>query len=47
MSLEDKARSWRPLDATDEEMCIKVWDPVLYMNFIRAQLSRAWNFEVG
>ena len=26
MSLEDEARSGRPLDATDEEMCKKVWD---------------------
>ena len=25
-SLEDEARSGRPLDATDEEMCKKVWD---------------------
>ena len=28
MSLEDKARSGRPLDATDEEMCKKVRDLV-------------------
>ena len=28
MSLEDEARSGRPLDATDEEMCKKVWDLV-------------------
>ena len=28
MSLEDEARSRRPLDATDEEMCKKVWDLV-------------------
>ena len=27
-SLEDEARSGRPLDATDEEMCKKVWDLV-------------------
>ena len=27
-SLEDEARSGRPLDATDEEMCKKVRDPV-------------------
>ena len=27
-SLEDEARSGRPLDATDEEMCRKVRDPV-------------------
>ena len=27
-SLEDEARSERPLDATDEEMCKKVWDLV-------------------
>ena len=28
MSLEDKTRSGRPSDATDEEMCNKVWDLV-------------------
>ena len=28
MSLEDEARSGSPLDATDEEMCKKVWDLV-------------------
>ena len=28
MSLEDKARSGRPLDATDEDMCKKVRDLV-------------------
>ena len=28
VSLEDEARSGRPLDATDEEMCKKVWDLV-------------------
>ena len=28
MSLEDEARSGRPLDATDEEMSKKVWDLV-------------------
>ena len=28
MSLEDEARSGRPLDATNEEMCKKVWDLV-------------------
>ena len=28
MCLEDEARSGRPLDATDEEMCKKVWDLV-------------------
>ena len=28
MSLEDEARSGRPLDATDEEMCKKVRDLV-------------------
>ena len=27
-SLEDEARSGRPLDATDEEICKKVWDLV-------------------
>ena len=27
-SLEDEARSGRPLDATDKEMCKKVWDLV-------------------
>ena len=27
-SLENVARSWRPLDATDEEKCKKVWDLV-------------------
>ena len=27
-SLEDEGRSGRPLDATDEEMCKKVWDLV-------------------
>ena len=27
-SLEDEVRSGRPLDATDEEMCMKVWDLV-------------------
>ena len=27
-SLEDEARSGCPLDATDEEMCKKVWDLV-------------------
>ena len=26
MSLEDEARSGRPLDATDKEVCKKVWD---------------------
>ena len=30
-SLEDEARSRRPLDATDEEMCKKVWD-LVYSN---------------
>ena len=29
-SLEDEARSGRPLDATDEEMCKKVWDLVYF-----------------
>ena len=28
MSLENEARSGRPLDATDQEMCKKVWDLV-------------------
>ena len=28
MSLEDETRSGRPSDATDEEMCNKVWDLV-------------------
>ena len=28
MSLEDEARSGRPLDAINEEMCKKVWDLV-------------------
>ena len=28
MSLEGEARSGRPLDATDEKMCKKVWDLV-------------------
>ena len=28
MSLEDEARSGRPLDATNKEMCKKVWDLV-------------------
>ena len=28
ISLEDEARSGRPLDATNEEMCKKVWDLV-------------------
>ena len=28
MSLKDEARSGRPLDATDKEMCKKVWDLV-------------------
>ena len=28
MSFEDEVRSGRPLDATDEEMCKKVWDLV-------------------
>ena len=27
-SLEDEARSGRPLDATDEKMCKRVWDLV-------------------
>ena len=26
MTLEDEARSGQPLDATDEEMCKKVWN---------------------
>ena len=30
-SLEDEARSGRPLDATDEEMCKKVWDQAFHM----------------
>ena len=29
-SLKDEARSGCPLDATDEEMCKKVWDLILW-----------------
>ena len=29
-SLEDEARSGRPLDATEEEMCKKFWDLVYF-----------------
>ena len=36
-SVEDEARSGRPLDATDEEMCKKVRDLVYYDRRIQAE----------
>ena len=36
-SLEEKARSGRPLDATDEEMCKKVWDLVYFDRRIQVE----------
>ena len=36
-SLEDEARSGRPLDATDEEMCKKVWDLVYSVRRIQVE----------
>ena len=37
MSLEDEARSGRPLDATDGEMCKKVRDPVYSDRLIQVE----------
>ena len=37
MSLEDEARSGRPLDATDEEMCKKVRDLVYSVRRIQVE----------
>ena len=36
-SLEDKTRSGRPSDATDEEMCNKVWDLVYSNRLIKVE----------
>ena len=36
-SLEDEARSGRPLDATNKEMCKKVWDLVYYDRRIQVE----------
>ena len=37
MSLEDEARSGRPLDATDKEMCKKVQDLVYFDRRIQVE----------
>ena len=37
MSLEDKTRSGRPSDATDEEMCNKVWNLVYSDRLIKVE----------
>ena len=43
-SLEDKARSGRPLDATDEEICKKVRDLVYSDRRIQMEDHRHRNF---
>ena len=46
-SLEDKARSARPLDATDEEMCEKFWDQVYSDRRIQRKKARALGISHG
>ena len=47
-SLEDKARSGRPLDATDEEMCKKVQDLVYYDRRIQVEeIAQALGISQG
>ena len=48
MSLEDKNRSGRPSDATDEEMCNKVWDLVYSDRQLKvAEIAIALGFSHG
>ena len=47
-SLEEEARSGRPLDATDEEMCKKVWDLVYSDKWIQVeQIAQALGISHG
>ena len=48
MSLQDEARSGSPLDATDKEMCKKVWDLVYSDRRIQVEeIAQALGFSHG